>query len=69
MIHHCHIVVCRTESSNNCAHLCQDILNHVLDDLERFMSTLKAKAAAWAELEKKSKKSRRKKNDGMTSES
>lgn len=36
----------------------------MLDDLENFMSTLKAKAAAWAELEKKSKKSRRKKNDG-----
>ena len=28
------------------------------------MSTLKNKAAAWAELEKKSKKSRRKKHDG-----
>lgn len=40
-----------------------DILNHVLDDLESFMSTLKDKASAWAELEKKGKKSRRKKND------
>ena len=35
-----------------------------MDDLESFMSELKNKAAAWAELEKKSKKSRRKKNDG-----
>ena len=37
----------------------------MLYDIESFMSTLKKKAAAWAELEKKSKKSRRKKNDGI----
>lgn len=43
----------------------QDILNHVFDDLERFMQLLKDKAAAWTELERKSQKSRRKKHDGM----
>lgn len=42
----------------------QDILNHVFDDLEAFMQLLKEKATAWTELERKSQKSRRKKNDG-----
>ena len=37
----------------------------MLDDLEGFKQLLKDTAAAWAELEKKSKKSRRKKNDGI----
>ena len=41
------------------------MLNHVLDDLEGFKQLLKDTAAAWTELEKKSKKSRRKKNDGI----
>lgn len=39
----------------------------MLDDLGSFISSLKEKAAAWVELEKKSKKSRRKKHDGKNS--
>ena len=42
----------------------QDILNHVFDDMERFMKLLKDKSAAWNDLEKKMKKSKRKKHDG-----
>ena len=42
----------------------QDILNHVFDDLEAFIMLLKQKAAAWSELERKMKKSKRKKHDG-----
>ena len=42
----------------------QDILNHVMEDLDDFKYILKSKAAAWADLEKKRKKSRRKKHDG-----
>jgi hypothetical protein len=42
----------------------QDILNHVMEDLDNFKFILKSKAAAWADLEKKRKKSRRKKHDG-----
>ena len=44
----------------------QDILNHVIDDLEEFMRYVKDKAAAWNELEKRSKKSKRKKHDGRS---
>ena len=36
----------------------------MFDDMERFMKLLKEKAAAWSELEKKKKKSKRKKHDG-----
>ena len=43
----------------------QDILNHVIEDLENFLQVLKRKAAAWSELEKKKKKSKRKKHDGL----
>ena len=43
----------------------QDILNHVIEDLDEFIKLLKTKTAAWNELEKKKKKSRRKKHDGM----
>ena len=42
----------------------QDILNHVIEDLEGFIHLLKTKAAAWTELEKKKKKSKRRKHDG-----
>ena len=42
----------------------QDILNHVIEDLDEFIRLLKSKAAAWNELEKKKKKSKRKKHDG-----
>ena len=42
----------------------QDILNHVLQDLEEFMKELKDKSAAWAELEKISKRSKKKKAEG-----
>ena len=42
----------------------QDILNHVMEDLDNFKFILKSKAAAWTELEKKRKKSKRKKHDG-----
>ena len=43
----------------------KDILNHVFHDLDGFMGLLTSKAAAWVELEKKKKKSKRKKHDGM----
>ena len=43
----------------------QDILNHVIEDLDEFIKLLKTKTAAWNELEKKKKKSRRKKHDGV----
>ena len=36
----------------------------MFDDLEGFKQLLKDKATAWTDLEKKSQKSRRKKNDG-----
>ena len=42
----------------------QDILNHVLQDLEEFMKELKDKSAAWAELEKISKRPKKKKAEG-----
>lgn len=42
----------------------QDILNHVMEDLDNFISLLKSKTTAWNELEKKRKKSKRKKHDG-----
>ncbi|CAI8029605.1 Epidermal growth factor receptor kinase substrate 8 [Geodia barretti] len=42
-----------------------DILNHVMEDLDDFKYILKSKAAAWADLEKKRKKSRRKKHDAI----
>ncbi len=42
----------------------QDMLNHVFDDLEAFMKLLKDKSTAWNELEKRKKKSKRKKHDG-----
>ena len=42
----------------------QDILNHVIEDLDDFIRMLKNKAAAWNELEKKKKRSKRKKHDG-----
>lgn len=47
-----------------CAWL-QDILNHVIDDLDDFIRLLKTTTAAWNELEKKKKKSKRKKHDGV----
>ncbi|CAI8029603.1 Epidermal growth factor receptor kinase substrate 8-like protein 1 [Geodia barretti] len=45
-----------------------DILNHVMEDLDDFKYILKSKAAAWADLEKKRKKSRRKKHDAAIEE-
>lgn len=40
-------------------------MNHIFHDLDSFINLLKSKAAAWTELEKKRKKSKRKKQDGM----
>ena len=50
-------------ASSSCVWL-QDILNHVIEDLDNFIRVLKSKAAAWNELERKKKKSKRKKHDG-----
>ena len=45
-------------------HLLQDILNHLMDDLEDFIASVRERAAAWQELEKKKKKSKKRKGDG-----
>lgn len=45
----------------------QDIINHVIDDLEGFMQRIRATTIAWNELEKiKGQKSRRKKQAGKS---
>lgn len=42
------------------------MLNHLMDDLEDFITSVRERAAAWQELEKKKKKSKKRSGDGET---
>lgn len=54
---------------NNCiSNFPQDIVNHVIDDLDEFMERIRVTTAAWNDLEKrKGQKSKRKKQAGNNS--
>ena len=40
------------------------MLNHLMDDLEDFIASVRERAAAWQELEKKKKKSKKRSGEG-----